>query len=126
MDESLQVPGAGDRSFYIEGEREGVIVASPAIALYVSAFDKFVGNVAAGFMIAFMVVGLILSMNTATMYGSLSQAYGSAPDDFRFVSDPRLDVVSADADIDGVPSTEVISPLLDAPSEPSVTRPTQA
>ncbi len=67
MDESLHVPGAGDRSFYIEGEREGVIVASPAIALYVSAFDKFVGKDAAGFMIAFMVVGLILSMNSATI-----------------------------------------------------------
>jgi hypothetical protein len=31
-----------------EGEREGVKIVSPAIALYVSAFDKIVGNVAAG------------------------------------------------------------------------------
>jgi hypothetical protein len=29
------------------GEREGVKIVSPAIALYVSAFDKIVGNVAA-------------------------------------------------------------------------------
>lgn len=34
-------------AFVAEGEREGVIVVSPAIALYVSAFDKIVGNVAA-------------------------------------------------------------------------------
>ncbi len=41
-----------------------------AIAFYVTAFDKIVGSVAADFMIAFMVAGLILSMNTATMDGS--------------------------------------------------------
>lgn len=34
-------------AFVAEGEREGVIVMLPAIALYVSAFDKIVGNVAA-------------------------------------------------------------------------------
>src|SRR5438045_4588393 len=41
-----------------------------AIAFYVTAFNKIVGNIAADFMIAFMVAGLILSMNTATMDGS--------------------------------------------------------
>jgi amino acid transporter len=51
-----------------------------AIAFYVTAFDKIVGNTAADFMIAFMVAGLILSMNTATMDGSRA-LYGVAQDD---------------------------------------------
>ena len=50
------------------------------IAFYVQAFDKLVGNTAADFMIAFMVAGLILSMNTATMDGSRA-LYGIARDD---------------------------------------------
>jgi len=41
-----------------------------AIAFYVSGFDRIVGSVAADFMIAFLVAGLILSMNSATMDGS--------------------------------------------------------
>ena len=77
-------------------------------------------------MIAFMVVGLILSMNSATMYGLLSHAYGSAPDDFRFVSDLVWMSSALTTTLTGVQSTEVISPLLEAPSEPSVTRPAQA
>jgi amino acid transporter len=49
----------------------GTISGDPtAIAFYVTAFDKIVGSVAADFMIAFMVAGLVLSMNTATMDGS--------------------------------------------------------
>ena len=41
-----------------------------AIAFYVTAFDKLVGSGGADVMIAFLVAGLILSMNTATMDGS--------------------------------------------------------
>lgn len=41
-----------------------------AIAFYVAAFNKVVGSGVADLMIAFMVGGLILSMNTATMDGS--------------------------------------------------------
>jgi amino acid transporter len=49
------------------------------IAFYVQAFNTLVGNVAADFMIAFMVAGLILSMNTATMDGSRA-LYGVSRD----------------------------------------------
>lgn len=50
-----------------------------AIGFYVTAFNKLVGSAAADFMIAFMVAGLILSMNTATMDGSRA-LYGVARD----------------------------------------------
>lgn len=50
-----------------------------AIAFYVTAFDKLVGNTVADVMIAFMVAGLILSMNTATMDGSRA-LYGISRD----------------------------------------------
>jgi amino acid transporter len=49
------------------------------IAFYVTAFDKIVGNTVADVMIIFMVAGLILSMNTATMDGSRA-LYGISRD----------------------------------------------
>lgn len=49
------------------------------IAFYVTAFNKIVGSMAANFMIAFMVAGLVLSMNTATMDGSRA-LYGVSRD----------------------------------------------
>ena len=50
-----------------------------AIAFFVTAFEKIVGNGGADVMIAFMVAGLILSMNTATMDGSRA-LYGISKD----------------------------------------------
>ncbi len=50
-----------------------------AIAFYVGAFDRILGSAGADVMIAFMVAGLILSMNTATMDGSRA-LYGVSRD----------------------------------------------
>jgi amino acid transporter len=49
------------------------------IAFYTQAFDILVGNALANVMIACMVAGLVLSMNTATMDGSRA-LYGIAKD----------------------------------------------
>jgi len=50
-----------------------------AIAFFVTAFDRIVGSGGADVMIAFLVAGLILSMNTATMDGSRA-LYGISKD----------------------------------------------
>jgi amino acid transporter len=56
------------------------VAADPTfIAFYTQAFDAIVGNFLGGVMIACVVAGLVLSMNTATMDGSRA-LYGIAKD----------------------------------------------
>jgi amino acid transporter len=58
---------------------EAVANDATAIAFYKDAFDAIVGNALGHFLIACLIAGLLLSMNTATMDGSRA-LYGIAQD----------------------------------------------
>src|SRR4029078_1992905 len=53
--------------------------AAAAVACYTDGFDAIVGSTLTHFLVVCLIAGLLLSMNTATMYGSRA-LYGISQD----------------------------------------------